>query len=100
MRVALDARLLGYQEAGTATYIRGILSGMRDMAHPPEVVVIASRNDRRIDLLGSWPHSVAWTPCHHRFERWTLGLELAPLGVDVVHSPDYIPPHRFVRRWA
>jgi glycosyltransferase involved in cell wall biosynthesis len=41
-----------------------------------------------------------WSPCHHRWERWTLGLELAALSVHVVHSPDFIPPLRFGRRWA
>jgi glycosyltransferase involved in cell wall biosynthesis len=33
-----------------------------------------------------------WTPCHHRLERWTLGLEILPRRLDVFHSPDFIPP--------
>ena len=33
-----------------------------------------------------------WTPPHHRLERWSLGLELWPMGLDLLHSTDFIPP--------
>lgn len=101
MRVAIDARLLAYQQAGTATYIRGILSGLQatdDLAQG--VVVLVSHKDRQADSLGPIARRRVWTPCHHRWERWALGLELAPLAVEVVHSPDFIPPARLGRRWA
>ncbi|MGH2461905.1 MAG: glycosyltransferase family 4 protein [Chloroflexota bacterium] len=100
MRVAIDARLLAYQRAGTATYIRGILRGLRQAGSVDDVLVLASRRDRDLDWLGGTRRRIVWTPCHHRLERWTLGLELAALSVEVVHSPDFIPPARLGRRWA
>src|SRR5438445_11807442 len=100
VRVAIDARLLAYQQAGTATYVRGILSGLQSNGGNDGIVVIASRKDRNLAALGSIPRRMAWTPCHHRWERWALGLELATAAVDVVHSPDFIPPARLGRRWA
>ena len=33
-----------------------------------------------------------WTPCHHRLERYTLAAEISRYGLDVFHSPDFIPP--------
>jgi glycosyltransferase involved in cell wall biosynthesis len=33
-----------------------------------------------------------WTPAHHRLERWTLGLEVWPHKLELLHSPDFIPP--------
>lgn len=98
VRVAIDARLLAYQRAGTATYIRGILGGIE--AHGGDtILVLASRKDPRRSELGPARRDV-WTPSHHRWERWTLGMELAMAPVDVVHSPDFIPPRRLGRRWA
>jgi glycosyltransferase involved in cell wall biosynthesis len=40
----------------------------------------------------------AWTPPHHRLERWALGAELLPLGLDIFHSTDFIPPAWGARR--
>lgn len=97
-RVAIDARLLAYQRAGTATYIRGLLGGLRRNGRD-DILVVASRHDRERQGLGR-PRVEAWTPAHHRWERWTLGLELAAAPIDVLHSPDFIPPRRFGRRWA
>ncbi len=100
MRVAIDARLLAYQRAGTATYIRGILRGFEQLGRlSGNIVVLASRKDRDLGQLGGFARRIVWTPCHHRLERWTLGLELAMEPVDVVHSPDFIPPARLGRRW-
>lgn len=99
LRVAIDARLLAYQSAGTATYIRGILRGLEQLNRSSDVVVLASRKDRDLEQLGGFARRIVWTPCHHRLERWTLGLELATVPVDVVHSPDFIPPARLGRRW-
>jgi len=101
VRVAIDARLLAYQRAGTATYIRGILQGFwkaGDISDP--LVILASRRDRHPETVARRSRRVLWTPCHHRLERWTLGLELAMLPLDVLHSPDFIPPARLGRHWA
>jgi glycosyltransferase involved in cell wall biosynthesis len=100
VRVAIDARLLAYQQAGTATYIRGILAGLAQLDHQPDVTAVTSCKKPNDDSLRAVNRITSLTPCHHRYERWSLGLELAALAVDVVHSPDFIPPHRLGRRWA
>ncbi|MDP2660763.1 MAG: glycosyltransferase family 1 protein, partial [Dehalococcoidia bacterium] len=39
-----------------------------------------------------------WTPCHHRWEQVALPAELSLARLDVLHSPDFIPPlHRRCR---
>lgn len=98
LRVAIDARLLAYQRAGTATYVRGLLGGLRQLGRD-EVHVVASRKDHERASLGACRRDV-WTPAHHRWERWALGIELATAPIDVLHSPDFIPPRRIGRRWA
>jgi hypothetical protein len=100
LRVAIDARLLAYQSAGTSTYIRGIVHGLREAEPGLDLLAIASRKGRLQAGLEDIPHHLAWTPCHHPWERWALGIELATLPVDVLHSPDFIPPARLGRRWA
>jgi glycosyltransferase involved in cell wall biosynthesis len=101
VRVALDARLLAYLAAGTSTYIRGILGGLRRVAPELELVVLTARK-----ADGSPPGGQpVWTPAHHRWERWALGAELAlrsrrAPALDVLHSPDFIPPARWGQRWA
>src|SRR5690606_18841450 len=39
-----------------------------------------------------------WTPCPHRLERYTISAELARFKLDLLHSPDFIPPLRGARR--
>src|SRR5262249_51659913 len=43
-------------------------------------------------------HAALWTPCHHRLERLALSVELARFNLDVLHSPDFIPPLRGAKR--
>jgi glycosyltransferase involved in cell wall biosynthesis len=38
------------------------------------------------------------TPCHHPYERLLLATELATHRLDVLHSPDFIPPAGGARR--
>ena len=39
-----------------------------------------------------------WTPAHHRLERIALAAEIMPYGLDLLHSPDFIPPLGGYRR--
>ena len=95
MRIGIDARLLYYQRAGISTYIRGLLNGLATVAGGEQFVILHSRRDG--DLTVCWPGAhIArlWTPCHHRYEQWLLSLELSIRHLDVLHSPDFIPPFR------
>jgi glycosyltransferase involved in cell wall biosynthesis len=95
MRVGIDARLVYYSQAGIGQYILHLVNGLAQVDDENEYVLLQSRKDdttileqpnfRRISL---------WTPSHHRLERYSLNVELMRLGLDVLHSPDFIPPHR------
>lgn len=73
----------------------GLLGGLAAVNHEDQFVVLQSRLDpdalvqqpnfRRYDL---------WTPPHHAREQLLLPLELSLTGIDVLHSPDFIPPQR------
>jgi glycosyltransferase involved in cell wall biosynthesis len=39
-----------------------------------------------------------WTPAHHRLERLAMAVEILPSGLDLLHSPDFIPPLGGYRR--
>ncbi|MBM3136230.1 MAG: glycosyltransferase family 4 protein, partial [Chloroflexi bacterium] len=95
MRIALDARLLYYQQAGIAQYTQRLLTALAEIDHENEYVVLQSRKDRRrLVSAANFRRHPLWTPPHHRLEQLTLPLELAPLRLDVLHSPDFIPPLR------
>jgi len=95
MRVGIDARLVYYSQAGIGQYILHLVDGLARIDRENEYVLLQSRKDdttileqpnfRRISL---------WTPSHHRLERYAMNVELVRLGLDVLHSPDFIPPHR------
>ena len=95
MRVGIDARLVYYSQAGIGQYIMHLVNGLAEVDSENEYVLLQSRKDdttileqpnfRRISL---------WTPSHHRLERYSLNVELMRLGLDVLHSPDFIPPHK------
>lgn len=115
--VLLDARILAYNDTGISRYVRHLYRAMRDVvdhaihggASPPvAVTVLESRRETRHRLSHAWPDArVAWTPPHHRFERWALAAEVgaavwsAPWSLGsgrngrvVVHSPDHVIPGR------
>ena len=95
MRIGIDSRLPYYQGGGISKYIRLLIKSLATLDKHEEYTIFHSRketesyvpkssnNFRRANLV---------TPCHHRFERWTLGIELLPHLLNVLHSPDFIPP--------
>lgn len=97
IRIGLDARLTAYRAGGTSTYVRALASAIADVNPPEQLTIIQSRRasepiDQRL------PHLTAWTPPHHRLERFALSVELLRARFDVLHSPDFIPPWRGGRR--
>ena len=96
MRIGMDARLLYYQPAGIGLYTRRLLEGLEAADAGNDYVVLQSRKDRsRLARGARFSRRPLWTPPHHRSEQWSLPLELAPLGLDLLHSPDFIPPFRW-----
>jgi glycosyltransferase involved in cell wall biosynthesis len=95
MRVGIDARLVYYSQAGIGQYILHLVNGLAQVDDENEYVLLQSRKDDRTILeQPNFRRISLWTPSHHRLERYSLNVELMRLGLDVLHSPDFIPPHR------
>ncbi len=95
MRVGIDARLVYYSQAGIGQYILHLVDGLAKVDGENDYVLLQSRKDGTTILeRPNFKRVSLWTPSHHRLERYSLNVELMRLGLDVLHSPDFIPPHR------
>ena len=101
MRIGIDARLVYYSQAGISQYTLRLIQGLAESGGKPrdrenEFFILQSRKDKRIIVdKPNFKRVSLWTPSHHRFEQHTLRVEISHLGLDVLHSPDFIPPfHR------
>ncbi len=95
MRIGIDARLVYYSRAGIGQYILGLVEGLSKIDEENEYVLLQSRKDEAI--LTNQPNfskKSLWTPSHHRLEQLALPFEITPLRLDILHSPDFIPPFR------
>lgn len=95
MRIGLDNRLVEYEAGGTATYAEQLVRQYAALETKHEFFVLYNRDSAVADRLGPnfRPTHIRTMP-KHRTEQWTLPLELARLRLDVLHSPDFIPPLR------
>jgi len=98
MQIGVDARLTYYTTAGIGQYTINLLRALADLDHEEDFTVFQSRKATAplVDH-GDFRHLGLWTPSHHRFEPYLLGLELLQYSLDLLHSPDFIPP--FQRRF-
>jgi alpha-1,3-rhamnosyl/mannosyltransferase len=90
LRVALDLRLAAYQPAGIARYAIELAQAL-DSTNELELVELHSRKD---PVHGPRSRRL-FTPPHHAFERYTLGIEAllrAGSPLDVFHATDFIVP--------
>jgi len=93
MRIGIDARIIAYRRGGIANYVRHLIPALAALDPETDYRVLRHRRDRTRSEAGpNVRRATVWTPCHHRLERWTLGIEIAPLRLDLLHSPDFIPP--------
>lgn len=95
MRIGIDARILGYRRAGIGQYTYRLVEALAAIDQSDEFLIFHSRRDG--DAIVHQPNfrrRTLYTPCHYRFEQWTLPLELWPHDLDLLHSPDFIPPFR------
>jgi glycosyltransferase involved in cell wall biosynthesis len=91
--IGIDARITYYTQAGIARYTHAILDALAALDQSTQYSVLHSRkhtdsllpgpNFRRVNL---------WTPSHNRLEKWALSAEIIRLGLDVLHTTDFIPP--------
>jgi len=95
MRIGIDARLTYYRQAGISQYTVQLINALSRLGLEDDFVVIESFRSRE-PLIGHPRFTIrhALTPSHHRLEQLSLPLELAPMRLDLLHSPDFIPPFR------
>ncbi len=95
MRIGIDARLVYYHQAGIGQYILRLTQALAQIDRDDEFILFKSRKDKThiIDQT-NFKQQKLWTPSHHRFERLAMSFELAPHVLDLLHSPDFIPPSR------
>jgi len=95
MRVGIDARLVYYRKAGISQYTLRLLEQLGAIDRQDEFTVFQSRKDSAVLVNQvNFRKRSLWTPPHHRLEQLLLPLELAATDLDVLHSPDFIPPFR------
>jgi glycosyltransferase involved in cell wall biosynthesis len=107
MRIGIDARLNGYRGGGISEYTRHLIHALAGLDHASDFMILhagrAQRDSAAIAAEGLTPATNfervdVFTPPHHKFERWLLGAEVTPLRLDVLHSPDFIPPRFGAKR--
>jgi glycosyltransferase involved in cell wall biosynthesis len=95
MRIGIDARMTHYRQAGISQYTLGLIEGLARCNTDDEFVILQSRKSTEpiLERPGFSTRRLL-TPSHHRLEQLALPLEISPLRLDVLHSPDFIPPFR------
>jgi glycosyltransferase involved in cell wall biosynthesis len=94
MKIALDARLVYYRRySGIGQYIVHLAELLPGIDRDNAYTIIHSRKDQAPHHPAAHLQS-AWTPSHHRLEQIAFPLELLRCKIDLLHSPDFIPPFR------
>ncbi len=95
MRIAIDARLNAYRQGGIPQYTRQLITALADVTIEDQIVSFQHRDQLRpLAIAPNVVRRTALTPPHHRFEQWTLPLEVLLARPDVLHCPDFIAPTR------
>jgi len=84
-----------YTQAGISQYTQRLIRALARVDHKNEYFIIQNWRDKASLCPNHNFRRVSFiSPAHHRLEQWFLRFELPPLGLDVLHSPDFIPPFR------
>ena len=93
MRIGIDARLASYRKAGISRYTLQLIEALQQVETEDQFLVLQGRrNQEPILARTNFSTRTLLTPCHHRLEQVVLPWEINPLRLDVLHSPDFIPP--------
>ncbi|MBN1994817.1 MAG: glycosyltransferase family 4 protein [Anaerolineae bacterium] len=96
MRIGIDARLVFYNRAGIGQYIIRLIEALASLEPKDDrFILLQSRKDKSsIIHSNGFERKSVWTPSHNRFEQTGLRFEISRLGLDLLHSPDFIPPFK------
>jgi len=99
MRIGIDARITYYSRGGIRNYVIHLLDALAVVDSRTKYYVLHSRKDGNPPVPGPNFRPVrCWTPSHHRWEKWIFAAEVSRLGLDILHSTDFIPPAFGYRR--
>lgn len=93
MRIGVDVRLFYHRTAGIGWYTIRLLTALAKIDHTNHYVLLQHRRQKKPLVAGERiSRATLFTPAHHRFEQWPLSLETSLKHLDLIHSPDFIPP--------
>jgi len=94
MRIAIDARLSYYVQAGITQYTLNLIRALAEIDRENEYSIWQRRPDQRCIVdQENFRRVSLWAPPHHPVEQYVLGLELSLRSKqDVIHCTDFIPP--------
>jgi len=96
-KIGIDARLTHYRDGGISTYARRLVMALEQLDTENDYTIFHSRKDDK-SIAERFNRGSLWTPAHHKIERLALSVELGWRGLDVFHSPDFIPPYRAAKK--
>jgi glycosyltransferase involved in cell wall biosynthesis len=96
MRIGIDARLVFYNRAGIGQYIIRLIEALSSLEPKDDTFVLLQSRKDKSSIINSngFERKSLWTPSHNRFEQPALSFEISSLGLNLLHSPDFIPPFR------
>ncbi len=95
MRIGIDVRVVYHRQGGISWYAMRLLQALATIDHENEYVLLQHR--RQTEPIVDAPNFrrvTLYAPVHHPWEQYPLSLETRRLGLDLIHSPDFIPPLR------
>jgi glycosyltransferase involved in cell wall biosynthesis len=93
MRIGVDVRMLYHRTAGIGSYTIQLLTALSKIDRENDYVLLQHRRQTK-PLINAprFSRATAFTPAHYRFEQWPLSIETRRFRLDLLHSPDFIPP--------
>jgi len=95
MRIGIDARLPSVRVGGISEYTSNLIAALAEIDSDDEFTILQAAGDPVMRVpagVTNFERVDVWTPCHHPMERLLLASELRNMNLDVLHSPDFIPP--------
>ncbi len=93
MRIGVDVRLAYHQMAGISWYAIRLLTALSKIDEENSYVLLQHRRQKKpLIQAPNVSFTTLFAPVHHRLEQRILSLETRFLNLDLIHSPDFIPP--------
>ncbi len=93
MRIGVDIRLAYHQMAGISWYAIRLLTALSKVDEENSYLLLQDRRQKEpLIQAPNFSATTLFAPVHHRLEQFILSLETRLLNLDLIHSPDFIPP--------